>query len=56
MIIGAPRSENSILDRILDQHPLFSNWVEPYYIQDHHFRDAHDDELMAYQVTEHIRI
>lgn len=35
MIIGAPRLGTSTLGRILDQHPLFSNWVEPYYLQDH---------------------
>ena len=55
MIIGAPRSGTSILGRVLDQHPLISTWVEPYYIWDRHFRDAHDDEVTADQATDEVR-
>jgi hypothetical protein len=55
MIIGAPRSGTSILGRVLDQHPSISTWVEPYYIWDHHFRNAHDDELTADQATDDVR-
>jgi hypothetical protein len=55
MIIGTPRSGTSILGRVLDQHPLISTWVEPYYIWDHHFRDAQDDEVTDEQATEEIR-
>lgn len=55
MIIGTPRSGTSILGRILDQHPLISTWVEPYYIWDHHFRDAHDDVLTADQASDEVR-
>ena len=55
MIIGTPRSGTSILGRVLDQHPLISTWVEPYYIWDRHFRDAHDDEVTAHQATDDVR-
>lgn len=55
MIIGAPRSGTSILGRVLDLHPVISTWVEPYYIWDHHFRNAPHDELMADQATDDIR-
>lgn len=56
LIIGTPRSGTSILGRVLDQHPSISTWVEPYYIWDHHFRDAYDDELTADQATEDVRL
>jgi hypothetical protein len=56
MIIGAPRSGTSILGRVLDQHPLISTWVEPYYIWDHHFREAQDDNLVADQASDEVRI
>jgi hypothetical protein len=56
MIIGAPRSGTSILGRVLDQHPLLSTWVEPYYIWDHHFRDAPNDVLTAEQATVDVQI
>jgi hypothetical protein len=55
MIIGAPRSGTSILGSVLDQHPLISTWIEPYYIWDHHFRDAPDDELTADLATDEVR-
>ena len=55
MIIGPPRSGTSILGRVLDLHPLISTWVEPYYIWDHHFRDAQDDEVTADQATDDVR-
>lgn len=44
LIIGVPRSGTSILGRVLDAHPRISTWVEPYYIWDHHFRDAPHDQ------------
>ena len=56
MIIGTPRSGTSILGRVLDQHPLISTWVEPYYIWDHHFRDAPNDVLTADQATVDVQI
>jgi hypothetical protein len=56
MIIGAPRSGTSILGRVLDLHPVISTWVEPYYIWDHYFRDAQDDEVAAEQATDDVRI
>jgi hypothetical protein len=55
MIIGAPRSGTSILGRVLDQHPLISTWIEPYYIWDHHFREAPDDVVTADQATDEVR-
>jgi hypothetical protein len=55
MIIGAPRSGTSILGSILDHHPSISTWVEPYYIWDHHFRDAIHDERDANDASDDIR-
>jgi hypothetical protein len=55
MIIGAPRSGTSLLGRVLNQHPLISTWVEPYYIWDHHFRKMPDDEMTAEQATDEVR-
>ena len=56
MIIGTPRSGTSILGRVLDLHPSISTWIEPYYIWDHHFREAHDDVVTAAQATDDVRI
>ena len=55
MIIGPPRSGTSILGRALDQHPRISTWIEPYYIWDHFFRTAPDDELTAVDATDKVR-
>lgn len=56
MIIGIPRSGTSILGRVLDLHPSISTWIEPYYIWDHHFREAHDDIVTAEQATDDVRV
>ena len=42
-IIGSPRSGTTILGEILDGHPEISQWYEPYFIWDKHFRTAKDD-------------
>ena len=51
MIIGVPRSGTSILGRVLDKHPQIATWVEPYYIWDHHFREAPHDQVTANDAT-----
>jgi hypothetical protein len=53
-IIGVPRSGTSIVGRVLDRHPRISTWVEPYYIWDHHFREAPDDERTADAATKEV--
>lgn|GEM_PF-611235 len=55
IITGVPRSGTSILGRILDLHPRVSTWVEPYYIWDHHFREAPHDERTADDATEKVQ-
>lgn len=55
MIIGPPRSGTSLLGRVLDRHPRLATWVEPYYIWDHHFRDAPDDQRDAEDAADHVR-
>jgi len=42
-IVGSPRSGTTILGEILDGHSEISQWYEPYFIWDRHFRDAEDD-------------
>ena len=42
-IVGSPRSGTTILGEILDKHPEITQWYEPYFIWDRHFRDAEDD-------------
>jgi len=55
IITGVPRSGTSIVGRILDLHPQISTWVEPYYIWDHHFRSAANDERTADDATEEVQ-
>ena len=55
IIIGPPRSGTSILGRVLDRHPRISTWIEPYYIWDHFFRAATDDELTDADATDKVR-
>ena len=55
MIIGPPRSGTSLLGRVLDRHPRLATWVEPYYVWEHHFRDASDDQRSAEDATDKVR-
>jgi len=55
LIIGVPRSGTSILGRVLDKHPRIATWVEPYYIWDHHFREAPHDQMTANDATDEVR-
>lgn len=50
-IIGSPRSGTTILGEMLDGHPDISQWYEPYFIWDKHFRDAEDDVRSARDAT-----
>jgi hypothetical protein len=50
-IVGSPRSGTTLLGEILDRHPDISQWYEPYFVWDRHFRLASDDERTAADVT-----
>lgn len=46
-IVGSPRSGTTIFGELLDQHPQLSQWYEPYFVWDRHFRLAAHDERTA---------
>ena len=46
-IVGSPRSGTTIFDELLDKHPQLSQWYEPYFVWDRHFRRAPHDERTA---------
>ena len=50
-IIGSPRSGTTILGEILDKHEKISQWYEPYFVWDHHFRNRSHDERTAEEAT-----
>jgi hypothetical protein len=50
-IIGSPRSGTTILGEILDKHENISQWYEPYFVWDRHFRTHHHDERTAEEAT-----
>ena len=50
-IVGSPRSGTTVLGEILDRHESISQWYEPYFIWDHHFRLAAHDERTAEDAT-----
>jgi hypothetical protein len=54
-IVGSPRSGTTILGEILDKHPQVSQWYEPYFVWDHFFRLAADDERTAADATAKVR-
>jgi len=50
-IVGSPRSGTTVLGEILDKHRKISQWYEPYFIWDKHFRNAGDDCRSAVDAT-----
>lgn len=53
-IIGSPRSGTTILGEILDKHDQISQWYEPYFVWDLHFRTRLHDERTAEEATPRI--
>jgi len=43
-IVGSPRSGTTIMGELLDKHRNISQWYEPYFVWDHFFRMAPNDE------------
>jgi hypothetical protein len=54
-IVGSPRSVTTILGELLDKHQHISQWYEPYFVWDHFFRTAPDDERTAEDVLPEVR-
>jgi len=54
-IIGSPRSGTTVLGDILNKHNEISQWYEPYFILDHHFRLTADDVRTENDVTPEIK-
>jgi hypothetical protein len=54
-IVGSPRSGTTLLGEILDQHPDISQWYEPNFVWDRHFRDYPHDERTFDDATPNIR-
>ena len=54
-IVGSPRSGTTILGKILDGHRDISQWYEPYFIWDKHFRNAEDDVRSIRDATAAVR-
>ena len=50
-IVGSPRSGTTILGELLDRHQHISQWYEPYFVWDHFFRTAPDDERTEAEAT-----
>ena len=50
-IIGSPRSGTTVLGEILDRHKNISQWYEPYFVWDRHFRNSPNDERTAEDAT-----
>jgi hypothetical protein len=50
-IVGSPRSGTTILGELLDKHHRISQWYEPYFVWDHFFRGAPDDERTEADAT-----
>ena len=54
-IVGSPRSGTTILGELLEKHQHISQWYEPYFVWDHFFRTAPDDERTAKDVLPEVR-
>ncbi len=54
-IVGSPRSGTTILGELLDKHRWISQWYEPYFIWDHFFRRAPNDERIETDASPKIR-
>ena len=54
-IVGSPRSGTTILGELLDKHHQISQWYEPYFVWDHFFRRAPDDERTEADATPAVR-
>lgn len=54
-IVGSPRSGTTLLGEILDKHKHISQWYEPYFVWDRHFRRSTHDERIAQEATLKIR-
>ena len=54
-IIGSPRSGTTVLGETLDKHEKISQWYEPYFIWDRHFRKSPHDERTAQEASHKIR-
>jgi hypothetical protein len=50
-IVGSPRSGTTILGEILDCHSRISQWYEPYFVWDHHFRNHPHDQRSEQDAT-----
>ncbi len=54
-IVGSPRSGTTILGTIFDRHEHISQWYEPYFVWDRHFRDALDDVRSRADATPEVK-
>ena len=54
-IVGPPRSGNTILGRVLGQHPRIAPWFEPYDVRDRYFRENPDDQRNEADATDKVR-
>lgn len=54
-IVGSPRSGTTILGELLDKHHHIRQWYEPYFVWDHFFRRASDDERTEADATPQVR-
>jgi hypothetical protein len=54
-IVGSPRSGTTILGELLDKHHHISQWYEPYFVWDHFFRKAPDDERTEVDASPEVR-
>jgi len=54
-ILGSPRSGTTLLGEMLDKHKDISQWYEPYFVWDRHFRDYPHDERTAHDATPRVR-
>jgi hypothetical protein len=54
-IIGSPRSGTTVLGEILDKHKNISQWYEPYFVWDRHFRNSPNDERTAEDATSKVQ-
>ena len=54
-IVGSPRSGTTIFGELLDKHPQLSQWYEPYFVWDRHFRRAPHDERTAEDATARVK-
>ena len=54
-IVGSPRSGTTLLGDILDLHPHITQWYEPHYVLDRHFRKVPNDCRVACDATEKVQ-